>query len=387
MVVDSGVRVLVDSSHPQWVMALRMAGVDCIEAGSPREADQPADVVLVDGIIDGTGDKARLHARLDGLSQRYPGLPVVVCADDLEVDEVGGNTVVRPPISAERLAAVVRQIRTDAGGPATDDPSALQRARVDATEDVSEHPGHGRADLVDDAEHEGEIEYLDGEQLADDEHGDSGERPDEPERTTTNLARPASGPRAADRPGTAHAPRSGVRAGMWDRPQPADPVRDLTAALQFLRDHEPPRELVAGLVDRIARACQSDVALLRRQPDDQGDDGWDVIGGMGLRPLETRRLGALPEPVAALDVDRAALCISETDVLRAELIGVPLARHRSLLAFKYPADVLLVAGRERPFDADDVRLVSAQLRGALPLLQTGWHVQDLLTQLVEWLEG
>jgi hypothetical protein len=112
-----------------------------------------------------------------------------------------------------------------------------------------------------------------------------------------------------------------------------------------------------------------------------------VVGGAGLRPLETRAVGALPGPVASLDEQRAVLCVRDTDPVRDALVGLPLVRHRSLLVLRRPEEVVVVAGRDEPFGEPEVRSVLTVVRARLPDLLRGWQVEDLLTRLVTWLEG
>jgi CheY-like chemotaxis protein len=100
---------------------------------------------------------------------------------------------------------------------------------------------------------------------------------------------------------------------------------------------------------------------------------WRVSGGVGLRPLE-RRL-ELPEShwlITEIGAAGRAVLIEDTDIIRQQLSGAPLAAWRHLLAVPVPdvrGIVVLARGKEGgPFSDRDLSAVIAPVREAAALL-------------------
>ena len=114
------------------------------------------------------------------------------------------------------------------------------------------------------------------------------------------------------------------------------------------------KEVALGLVEDAVPSLGPDAAVLVREP----DGTWPVAAGANLRQVEFGLvvdddhtlvgLGTKQHPVAV---------VPDTDLIRSDLIGAPLASRRCLLvALVFPLPVLLVIGRPAgPFDKQDVQ--------------------------------
>jgi hypothetical protein len=100
---------------------------------------------------------------------------------------------------------------------------------------------------------------------------------------------------------------------------------------------------------------------------------WRVSGGVGLRPLE-RRLELEESHWLITEIGAAgrAVLIEDTDIIRQQLAGAPLAAWRHLLAVPVPDTrgiVVLARGKEGgPFTDRDLSAVIAPVREAAALL-------------------
>lgn len=100
---------------------------------------------------------------------------------------------------------------------------------------------------------------------------------------------------------------------------------------------------------------------------------WRVSGGVGLRPLERRLvLDDSHWLIAEIAATGRAVLIEDTDIIRQQLAGAPLAAWRHLLAVPVPdvrAAVVLARGQEAgPFTDEDLTAVVAPVREAAGLL-------------------
>ncbi|MFI7589477.1 hypothetical protein ACIB24_20625 [Spongisporangium articulatum] len=100
---------------------------------------------------------------------------------------------------------------------------------------------------------------------------------------------------------------------------------------------------------------------------------WRVSGGVGLRPLERRLV--LEEThwlIAEIGLSGRAVLIDDTDFVRQQLSGAPLAAWRHLLAVPIPevhGIVVLARGQEGgPFSDRDLSVVISPVREAAPLI-------------------
>jgi CheY-like chemotaxis protein len=113
---------------------------------------------------------------------------------------------------------------------------------------------------------------------------------------------------------------------------------------------------------------------------------WRVSGGVGLRPLE-RRLELQDSHWLITEIGSAgrAVLIEDTDIVRQQLSGAPLAAWRHLLAVPVPnvrGIVVLARGREGgPFTDRDLSAVIAPVREASALLAQAVETRRLARML------
>jgi CheY-like chemotaxis protein len=113
---------------------------------------------------------------------------------------------------------------------------------------------------------------------------------------------------------------------------------------------------------------------------------WRVSGGVGLRPLE-RRLVLEDSHWLISEIGSAgrAVLIEDTDIIRQQLAGAPLAAWRHLLAVPVPdvrAIVVLARGREGgPFTDRDLSAVISPVREAAALLAQAVETRRLARML------
>jgi CheY-like chemotaxis protein len=113
---------------------------------------------------------------------------------------------------------------------------------------------------------------------------------------------------------------------------------------------------------------------------------WRVSGGVGLRPLE-RRLVLEDSHWLITEIGSAgrAVLIEDTDIIRQQLSGAPLAAWRHLLAVPVPdvrAIVVLARGQEGgPFTDRDLSAVIAPVREAAALLAQAVQTRRLARAL------
>lgn len=113
---------------------------------------------------------------------------------------------------------------------------------------------------------------------------------------------------------------------------------------------------------------------------------WRVGGGVGLRPLERRLV--LDEShwlIAEIARPGRAVLIEDTDIIRQQLAGAPLAAWRHLLAVPVPdvqAAVVLARGQEAgPFTDQDLTAVVPTVREAATLLTQAIETRRLARTL------
>jgi len=113
---------------------------------------------------------------------------------------------------------------------------------------------------------------------------------------------------------------------------------------------------------------------------------WRVSGGVGLRPLE-RRLELQESHWLITEIGSAgrAVLIEDTDIIRQQLSGAPLAAWRHLLAVPVPdirGIVVLARGKEAgPFTDHDLSAVIAPVREAAALLAQAVEARRLARAL------
>lgn len=113
---------------------------------------------------------------------------------------------------------------------------------------------------------------------------------------------------------------------------------------------------------------------------------WRVSSGVGLRPLE-RRLELAESHWLITEIGSAgrAVLIDDTDIIRQQLAGAPLAAWRHLLAVPVPdvrGIVVLARGKEAgPFTDRDLSAVIAPVREAAALLAQAVQTRRLARML------
>lgn len=163
------------------------------------------------------------------------------------------------------------------------------------------------------------------------------------------------------------APEAGP-VGRRREPSPSDVAALATRARSVSAVAE---DLAAALADRL----DSDVAVLFRR-----GARWRVIAGRGLRPLEWRDVEELPAAMALLTPDHPTLSVGDSDDLRSQLIGAPLARHLSVLMTR-TEDLVVVLGREHPYRKADVQTLVTAVRDERDDLTTACELLRLADEL------
>lgn len=130
-------------------------------------------------------------------------------------------------------------------------------------------------------------------------------------------------------------------------------------------------DLAAAVADRL----DSDVAVLFRR-----GARWRVIAGRGLRALEWRDIDELPAAMALLTTAHPTLSVSDSDDLRSQLIGAPLARHLSVLMTR-AEDLVVVLGREHAYRKADVQTLVQAVRAERDDLTTAHELLRLADAL------
>jgi hypothetical protein len=161
--------------------------------------------------------------------------------------------------------------------------------------------------------------------------------------------------------------------------RPADLVQSLLDQVGDLYGVSDTAQVLAD--DVIERADADAAAILV-------PDGpiWRVSGGVGLRPLERRLiLESTHWLITEIGAAGRAVLIDDTDIIRPQLAGAPLAAWRHLLAVPVPdvrAIVVLARGQEAgPFTDRDLAAVIAPVREAAALLAQAVQTRRLARAL------
>jgi hypothetical protein len=119
---------------------------------------------------------------------------------------------------------------------------------------------------------------------------------------------------------------------------------------------------------------------------------WRVSGGVGLRPLERRLvLDAAHWLIEQVVGGERPVLVADSDQVRQQLAGAPLAAWRHLLAVPVPAVravVLLARGPEAPpFGDEQVQALAGSLDEATALLQSALQLRHLARLLAPHCDG
>ena len=197
--------------------------------------------------------------------------------------------------------------------------------------------------------------------------------PEQPAAMPLAETPPATDEAAAQEPATTPA---------WS-PDPMDLVRSLLPvadSLPFLT------ETANDLLDRArAEASATDAAILLRD-----GEVWRVVAGDGLRALEFRcELTGDHWLVATVYQHARAIRVNNTDTVRPQLAGAPLASRKSLIVAPLAGlhALLLVARRDDPpFTENELNGVAELSLAAVPSLTEAIDVRDLARALDRYRE-
>ncbi|MFZ5869253.1 MAG: hypothetical protein ACOYXW_01775 [Actinomycetota bacterium] len=290
-------RILLVGPHMQRALALRAAGASVDYLRSAPERLRDP----FDGAVIDHEEPADAAEALARLRESDPGLPVVLLVAHPSLAALDGVSVVLPPASGEDILSAL-----PARGPAAVPVPEPRPAEALGAETA----------------------------------------PSPPAATATVVARRALAREVPTSllPEVVEPPVAGKAISSVQSPATlARTARSLTAIAQ---------DLAAGLAGRLG----SDVAVLFCR-----GTVWRVVAGQGLRPLEWRDLEELPPAMALLTDDHPTLSVGNSDDLRSQLIGAPLARHHSVLLTRAD-DVIVALGRERAYGKAEVKAVREALR-------------------------
>ena len=291
------------SRHAAFAMQMRRAGFDVREGRDVEELAGLAgvvDVVVVDLVaVEGKrGLVARLSTSID------PVVPVVlISADEVDLALLGSARsvhVVVPPVLADDVVTCVRQVLS--GLSARGSAAAVVSEAVEADETVT--PIRGRDDR-------------------------------KPGRRAARTAKTIGGQRSSgpSRGGTV-IDLTRVEAALVPTWQQL--ATDLSQALRGISTVSTAAQ---ALAQDLAGAGEADVAVLVR--DDTGT--WLVEGGVGLRSFEWGQ--TLDDGHWLVMTGRGkhpTLLVNDTDAVRGDLVGAPLASRRQLVRTHASREAFLV---------------------------------------------
>lgn len=328
----SDLRVLVTSHHPQRAMALRSAGLTVFE--DDEVLDDPCSPLVA--VLE-TALRDDVAITLTRWRVRRPQLPVVVLADETWPQLDGLDvTVMTPPVTAGDILRTIEDLlRADPTFVAPLPPSAVEAWSAEpSTEPVPFVALAASAPSAVPA-----VATVEDDRLP---------------RSDSAMVKSLEPPVGAAEPTTERVPAP--REGPTVRRRAGTSIVD--AVTEAIGSYLPLPSVAEGICARLAVEPGGDVALLEER-----ESGLHVLAGLGLRPLEWRDLGELPEAVARLAGRHRAMVVSDTDSLRSQVGMLPLGRHRSLLMARSPepGHLLVVLGRERSYAKVDVRQVLGEL--------------------------
>jgi hypothetical protein len=342
--------VAVMSHHATFAMQMRRAGFDVREGRDVEELAglaRSVDVVVVDLVaVEGKrGLVARLSTSID------PGVPVVlISADEVDLALLGPARSVRvvvPPVRADDVVSCVRAVLAEL---AARRESPAPHPEVDGG-DSTVTPIRGR---------EGRRAERQAARVA---RTVASQGPSEPEMDApvvdlTRLAPPAW-PTWQDLAGKLSQAVNGIPA--------------LSAAAQ-------------ALAQDVAGTSGADVVVLVR--DDSGT--WQVEGGVGLRPFEWGQTLDDTDWLVVTGRDRyPSLLVADTDAVRGDLVGAPLAsRHQIVRTHGSLAPFMVCAGWGDNADGRTrVAMVVAAVRRHEAALTQSMELRRFVRTLVRQVDG
>jgi hypothetical protein len=365
--------VLVVSRNANLGVGLVHHGYDVADVRPDRHGDwthqaRAADVVVLELSDAVAAESAVLRLRSEGL-----GVPVLVVANptpgwETTSDHVGGGASVLPlPISLPALITRIEELI--AAGPVDVPP-----------------PPRNEEELLNAVAHSVGLSITEGGTVVTDPEPGDMARVRAPDLDAPTDAPPAGEPVAA-----APAPPPGAPmpppppAAKPGEPRPPASDAYVTALLDWAHDLTGLAECAEVVVAELADRVRAEAAVLLL-PDGRE---WRVAGGTGLRPLEER--AALAEDhwlVKNVVLAGDGLLTDDTDAVRDEMIGAPLASWQRVLAVPIP-DVrgLFVAARSGDgFDESSLAAAVAVGAEAAPLLRDALAVRALARALAPYAE-
>lgn len=383
-------RILVVSRSPTMAVSLGHRRYDVVDLRPPaltswlRQGHGPADAVVVD--LDTT---AETMATVQELRTKIPRAPIlVVTAVDRDALDLGAHAGVHAlplPVTRTVLLATLRRLL---GRSLRRPPPVIRASTPTAT---GRRAVRHRAEALPAAEPAEPAEAAAVEDTA------AGAPAAEPAAPNEQAPVPA----AADGwPGPANPlwtedelPGGGESAPAQDRvveatvdryvlPAVADLVRHLTNRIDDVFGVSDTAQVVAAQVVEQAGADAGALLL----PD---GGRWRVAGAVGLRPLEQRyELARDAWLVSRVAASHRGLIVEESDIVRRELHGAPLAHWRHLMAVPVLVveGVVLLARTATPFTEPELALAARLAADAGPPLAAAIEVRRLARLLEPFAE-
>jgi hypothetical protein len=342
--------VAVMSRHATFAMQMRRAGFDVREGRDVEELAglaRTVDVVVVDLVaVEGRrGLVARLSTSID------PAVPVVlISADEVDLALLGPSRpvhVVVPPVRADDVVTCVRRL-------------------------LAERPARGAV-----AAPEPEARVTDGTVTPLRGRESRKARRDAERTTKPAVPQPDSRPRL-----------EGQVLDLTRLEPPALPTWQQFAGQlrQAVRGIPALPTAVQALAVEIAGISGADVVVLVRD----GTGSWLVEGGVGLRPFEWGQTLDDNDWLVMTGRDKyPSLLVADTDAVRGDLVGAPLASRRQLVrTHASTTPVMVCAGW--PDDTDGgarVALVVAALKRHEPAINAALELRHFVRTLVRQVDG
>jgi len=350
-----------------------------------RQEHGPTDAVVVD--LDTT---AETMATVEELRTKIPRAPILVVTADVDRDAVDlpahpGVHALPLPVTRTVLLATLRRLL---GRSLRRPPPVIRASTRTAT---GRRAVRHRAEALPAAEPAESAEAAAVEDAA--AGGEPAVGPAAPNEQSPALAAadgwpgPDAFPAEEEMPGVEDpAPaQHRVAEAAVDRyvlPAVADLVRHLTARIDDVFGLSDTAQVVASQVVEQAGADAGALLL----PD---GGRWRVAGAVGLRPLEERyELARDAWLVSSVAASHRGLIVEESDIVRRELHGAPLAHWRHLMAVPVLVveGVVLLARTATPFTEPELALAARLAADAGPPLAAAIEVRRLARLLEPFVE-
>lgn len=385
-------RILVVSRSPTMAVSLGHKRYDVVDLRPAalsswlRQGHGPADAVVVD-----LDTPAETLATVAELRSKLPRAPILVVTADVDRDAVDlrehpGVHALPLPVTRTVLLATLRRLL---GRSLRRPPPVIRASTPTAT---GRRAVRHRGEALPAAE---PAEPAETAAVEDTGAGDDPAPQPDPPSELAPVPDAADGRPGPDNPlpteeqvpgGDDPAPaQHRVAAAAVDRyvlPAVADLVRHLTARIDDVFGVNDTAQVVAAQVVEQAGADAGALLL----PD---GGRWRVAGAVGLRPLEQRyELARDAWLVSRVAASHRGLIIEESDIVRRELHGAPLAHWRHLMAVPVLVveGVVLLARTATPFTEAELALAARLATDAGPPLAAAIEVRRLARLLEPFAE-